>query len=129
MSIARHSVTSLLAVLTSVAGCAPERPRPDLSDGRQHFTQDHTNTTIGCGGAPFQVDAYRVTLKLTGPCREVIVAGDHNDVETDVLPGGTVQITGSHNDVTWRQMAPGPRPALLNSGRGNTFRNGGFEGG
>jgi hypothetical protein len=40
------------------------------------------------------------------------------------VPGGTIEITGEHNDVFWHQQPPNPpRPRLLDSGSSNTFHD------
>ena len=125
LAAACRRLAPAFAVLTLATGCAPTpRPALTLNDGRQHFTQDRASATVACDGRPFVVDANRASLKLRGRCYHVIVAGNHNDVETDVLGSGTVEITGAHNDVTWRQMSPGPRPVLVDRGPSNTFHRG-----
>ena len=125
LAAACRRLTPAFAVLALAAGCAAT-PRPvlTLNDGRQHFTQDRASATVVCDGRPFVVDANRVSLTLRGRCDHVIVAGNHNDIETDVLGSGTVEITGTHNDVTWLQVSPGPRPILVDRGAGNTFHRG-----
>ena len=126
-SAARHRlVPPSILVLALAAGCAPQRPRPAVSfnDGRQHFTRDHVTASAVCDGRVFEVDADRASLTITGPCRQVFVAGNHNDIEADVLAGGVVEIAGAHNDVTWHQAGRGPRPALLDHGPSNTFHRG-----
>ena len=57
-------------------------------DGRAHFTQNGASTTIVCDWRPVEIDANRVSLKVVGPCRRVIVTGNHNDVSTQVRAGG-----------------------------------------
>jgi hypothetical protein len=51
----------------------------------------------------------------------VRVSGDHNDIMTDIVPAGTIEIAGGHNDVSWRQFGPGPQPNLQDHGERNTF--------
>lgn len=78
-------------------------------------------SAVSCAGRPVLLQASHTDITVTGPCRYVRVAGEHNDIHTDVLAGGTVEITGAHNDVWWRQLSRGPRPRLLDSGTRNTF--------
>jgi hypothetical protein len=122
----RRLVLPVGLALALSMGCAPERPRliVDLNDGREHFTQDRASTSAVCDGRPFEADANRVSLTITGPCRQVFVTGDHNDFQVDVLAGGMVDIDGTHNDVTWHQVGRGPRPALLGRGPSNPFHRG-----
>jgi len=51
----------------------------------------------------------------------VRVSGAHNDIFIDVTPGGTIEITGNHNDVSWRRIEPGPLPVLQDRGQSNSF--------
>jgi Protein of unknown function (DUF3060) len=113
---------ALLAASALMVAGASAKVVPTVDDGRVHFTQDHARQTVYCDGRrPFEMDAGRVSLKIVGPCTQVYVAGDHNDVETDVLAGGLVMITGAHNDVTWHQVSRGRPPALVDRGQSNTF--------
>ena len=67
-------------------------------------------------------DAIRdLAHSAAGPCRFVRISGSHNDIALDIVPGGTIEITGAHNDVNWRQTEPGPRPDLQDHGESNTF--------
>jgi hypothetical protein len=79
---------------------------------------------IACGPRPVLLNGNHTDVTLTGPCRYVRVAGAHNDVTVTVVPGGTIEITGEHNDVFWHQQPPNPpRPRLLDSGSSNTFHD------
>ena len=129
-SAACHRVVPFAFILALAAGCAPKGPSPtvNLNDGRQHFTRDHVRASAVCDGRLFEVDADRASLRVTGPCRQVFVAGNHNDIETDVLAGGVVEVVGAHNDITWNQVGRGPRPALLDHGRSNSFHRGNGRG-
>lgn len=128
MSILCRSIAPVFAVLTTTAAHAQIQLAP-APDGRAHFMQNGARTTVMCDHRPVQVDANRVSLKIVGLCRRVIVAGNHNDVSTQVRAGGIVEITGEHNDVWVHQVSRGRMPILLNYGQSNTFhpgRPGGF---
>ena len=128
MSTLRRSIASAFAALTTAAAHAQVQPAP-APDDRTHFTRNGASTTVVCDWRPVQVDANRVSLKIVGLCRRVIVAGNHNDVSTQVRAGGIVEITGRHNDVWVHQVSRGRMPLLLNYGQSNTFhpgRPGGF---
>ena len=115
------AVPMVLSLALAAAG-ASAKVVPTVNDGRIHYTKNGARETVYCDGRhPFEMDADRVDLKIVGPCSQVYVAGDHNDVETDVLGGGMIMITGAHNDVTWHQVSPGRPPALVNNGPSNTF--------
>src|SRR5579875_3393964 len=78
-------------------------------------------STVTCGPRAVLLGGSHTDAKVLGDCRYVRVAGEHNDIQVEVAPGGTVEITGAHNDVWWRQSRPGPGPRLLNVGQSNTF--------
>ncbi len=125
LAAACRRLVPMVAILAMASGCeGASRPALNLNDGRQHFTQDRVSASVTCDGRPFEVDANRVSLTITGPCSHVVVAGNHNDIETDVLANGTVEITGAHNDVTWRKVGSGSRPILVDRGVSNTFHRG-----
>lgn len=78
---------------------------------------------ITCGVRPVLLNGSHSTVTLSGPCRYVRVAGAHNDVILSIIPGGTIEITGEHNDVFWHLTNPvaTQKPVLLNKGYSNTF--------
>jgi hypothetical protein len=86
------------------------------------YKEDHVSRTIPCDPRPVILQGSHTDINMTGACRYVRVAGEHNDITVWVAPGGTVEITGAHNDVTIRR-APGrgAPPRLLDSGPSNTF--------
>jgi hypothetical protein len=118
-------VTGRIAVICLVGGaaCTNLPPQPPTVDpaGGLHYTTSRTRQVIACTGRPIQLEANRTETRLTGPCKFLRITGSHNDVVTDILPGGTIEITGDNNDVTWREIGTGPRPNLVNRGRSNSF--------
>lgn len=115
---------AVLCLATAAAGCARESSSLASSvrdDGATHYTDSRVKGSIDCGGRPVVLDGNRSVLRLTSPCRRVTVAGRRNDVHVEVAPGGLVEITGAHNDVTWRQVGEGRRPELKAVGPSNTF--------
>lgn len=120
-----RGATAGLAVLclAKAAGCAKESSSlaSNVRDGATHYTDSRVKGSIDCGGRPVVLDGNRSVLRLTGPCRRVTVAGRRNDVHVEVAPGGLVEITGAHNNVTWRQVGEGRRPELRVVGPSNTF--------
>lgn len=120
------AVAAVLSGAALGAGCTNSNrsaPKPPVMQGGvARYGEDRANGTVACeAGTPVVVAANRTKLRLAGPCRQVTVAGDHNDLHVDVAPGGTVEITGTHNDVTWRQVGQGPRPTLTIKGASNDF--------
>ena len=106
------------------AGCAHQPMQPPLlQDGTLHYQTSWTSGPIQCDGRPIVLEGTHTALRLSGPCQFVRVAGDHNDISVEIAPTGTIEITGSHNDVTWHTVR-GARPALENRGVSNTFHHG-----
>lgn len=100
------------------SGSVPGRP-----DGYVHYAG---GGSYACGPAPLSLDGSHARLELSGVCRIVRVTGEHNDVILGVAPGGTVDVTGAHNDIWWHPTGRGRLPDLRNSGSSNTFhREGG----
>ena len=91
--------------------------------GYVHINQA-SRAVVECGGRSISLDGEHTSTRLTGTCPRVRVAGEHNDIWVPVPPGGTIEITAPHNDVTWHQTAPGPRPRLLTLAPSNTFHRG-----
>lgn len=85
-------------------------------------------SAITCDQRPVQLNGNHTDKRLSGPCQFVRVAGSHNDIAIDMAPGGAIDITGAHNDVTWSQSQPGPPPMLVDHGASNTFHSGRADG-
>lgn len=117
----------LLGAIAALAGCTsarPPAPPATMPDGSVRYADSRLESRIGCGAAPVILAGDRNVLTLQGPCRKVTVAGNRNDVTVNVAPGGLIEITGEHNDVTWHQVGEGPRPTLRITGTSNTFHPG-----
>ncbi len=98
-------------------------PGPVLINGIMVYG-DGAPSTIACDVRPVQLNGNHTSIRVTGDCGFVRVAGEHNDIGVDVAPGGTIEITGAHNDVTWIQARPGPAPVLEDHGASNSFHRG-----
>ena len=108
--------------LASAMACTNEAKPPMITaNGIVQYTTSRTKQTVPCDGRPIDIASDRNEITLTGPCQFVRVSGAHNDIYTDVTPTGTIEITGDHNDVSWRQVQPGPGPNLQDRGQNNTF--------
>lgn len=119
----RFVTTSIgLICLTSAISCTNEAKPPTITaNGVVQYTTSRTGQTVPCDGRPIDIASDRNEMTLTGPCQFVRVSGAHNDINIDVTPGGTIEITGDHNDVSWRPIQPGVRPNLQDRGQSNTF--------
>ncbi|MBN9559640.1 MAG: DUF3060 domain-containing protein [Alphaproteobacteria bacterium] len=117
-------ILRIAAIGLLVAGCKSTTPPIAVDqNGFAVYTASQLNATIPCDTRPVQLNVSRTDLRLTGPCRFVRLTGDHNDVYVELAPGGSIEITGAHNDVTWRQLRPGPEPVLTDRGESNTFHH------
>lgn len=101
------------------AAAAP--PRPVAQNGWLVYQDSHVTQALPCGRQPILLRGNHTDLTLTGGCAYVRVAGEHNDISIEVLQGATIDISGAHNDVTWRQIVPGQPPRLINGGQSNSF--------
>jgi hypothetical protein len=118
----RVSVKILIICFAGAVACTNAPPSPPLvQDGWLHYTTSRTKQSILCADMPIQLDGNRTDLLLTGYCRMVRIAGEHNDIRAQIIPGGTIEVVGAHNDIWWQQLGPGPRPRLIDNGASNTF--------
>lgn len=113
----------LICVVPAIACTNEAKPPTITANGVVQYTTSRTKQTVQCDGRPIDIASDRNEMTLTGPCQFVRVSGAHNDIYSDVIAGGTIEITGDHNDVTWRQIQPGPRPNLQDRGQNNTFHH------
>ena len=120
----QFSVTGIaLICLTSAVACTnPVTPPVVSADGSVvQYTSSRTKQAVTCEGRTVDLAGSRNDMTLTGLCRFVRVSGAHNDVYIDIVPGGTIEITGNNNDVSWRRTETGPMPVLEDRGQNNTF--------
>lgn len=112
-----------LICFTSAVACSnPVQPPVVSADGSvAQYATSRTKQTVTCEGRTVDIAGDRNDMTLTGLCRFVRVSGAHNDIYIDIVPGGTISITGSNNDVSWRRTEAGPLPILEDRGRNNTF--------
>jgi hypothetical protein len=105
-----------------LAGCSFELVRnPTLDHGWMVMSGDATTLQGTCGALPILLTGSHTDTRLAGPCRQVTVTGDHNDVTLGLEPGAKVEVTGDHNDIWWHQRRPGLRPDLVDRGAANVF--------
>lgn len=99
-------------------------PAPVRQNGWLVYGASHTAQTLPCAPTPILLSGSHTDTEVKGACAYVRVSGDHNDVAVDVAAGGTVEIIGEHNDVTWHQVTRGPPPRLINARESNSFHRG-----
>jgi hypothetical protein len=117
-------ILRIAAIGLLVAGCKSITPPVAVEqNGFAVYTASQTDATIPCDMRPVQLNVSRAELRLTGACHFVRLTGDHNDVFVELAPGSSIEITGAHNDVTWRLLRPGPEPTLIDRGESNTYHH------
>jgi hypothetical protein len=72
---------------------------------------------ITCADRDIVVSADGQRYSLVGKCRSLIVEGDRNMVSIALVPGSTLTVSGSGNQVYWTGKAPAP--TILDAGSGN----------
>lgn len=109
--------------LIAAARCTMPSDKPPTIDtaGIMHYTSWYVSQKFACNGQPIVLEGDHTNMTLTGACRLVTLAGSHNDVTVDMAAGGRFDITGSHNDVNWRQSEPGPLPSMQDHGYSNSY--------
>lgn len=121
----RYGRTIVLVLLSAgaLASCSRKPPseEPVNVGGAIEYSQSRVQGEIACGNAPIVLRGDRTVMTLTGACKDVTVAGDHNDITVQLAPGGQVVASGDHNDITWSQSEPGAPPVLSSPGGSNTF--------
>ncbi len=118
----------VLAGCLVVAGCGARKP---VASGAAAVPDDYSNWTriqannrerrTGCTELPVVVELSRASISLVGNCGFVRVAGEHLTVTVELASGGTIEATGAHNDIYWKQAAGSRPPTLINAGSSNTF--------
>ena len=118
-----RAIPIVVSCLAACAGCARPPIQPPTTDARGtlHYTTSNVSQTVACDRRPVVLRGSRTDMDLRGACWWVTLAGSHNDVRVDMAAGGRFIITGSHNDVVWRQSERGTPPTMLDHGIGNTF--------
>lgn len=125
-------VIGVIAACLLVAGCRGPRPvaatagqslsgMPTDPNAWMRVGGPNTPRRVACGELPVLVEGDRNRTQLTGSCGYVRVAGDRNGIMVELAPGGTIEITGAHNDVSWKQANATVPPSLLDRGQSNTF--------
>jgi Protein of unknown function (DUF3060) len=116
-------IAAAFAFVLAASACSHPPQPPVVQNGWLTYRTSYTSATIHCGDQPIALAGDHTSLQLVGSCTNVRLAGSHNDVEVDIVPGGEITITGSHNDLTWHRAAPGPPPHLTDQGKSNTFHH------
>ncbi len=124
---ARSALFGAVCALPGVAAVpalAQAPPAAVRQNGWLIYGASHLAQRLPCAPTPILVTGSHTDTAIKGACAYVRVSGEHNDVDVEVAAGGTIEITGAHNDVTWHQVTPGPPPRLISGRESNTFHRG-----
>jgi hypothetical protein len=77
---------------------------------------------LDCAGGEAQVNGDANRVVLHGDCRSLQVNGASNIVEIDLVPGGTITVTGAGNQVLYAPIDPGP--SISTQGSANVVQAG-----
>ena len=103
----------VVCVAGSIAGVSTVEAQTKLSVSGQ-------KRTIACGsGETVQVTGQRNTLTVTGDCRKVDITGAKNTVSIEAV--GSIEVTGTDNDIIWHRAIGGNAPRVSANGAGNTI--------
>jgi hypothetical protein len=101
----------LVLVAVAIAGVSTAEAQKKLSVSGQ-------KRSIACGsGETVQIVGQRNTLTVTGDCRKVDVSGANNIISIEAV--GSIEVTGTDNDITWQRAIGGNAPRVSTTGAGN----------
>ena len=107
--VVRIAAIGLLVVACALVGS----PVPAEQNGMVVLSASTVTQHGVCDGGPIQLDGSRIVVRLTG----------NHDVSVEAAAGAALELTGSHNDLVWRQAEPGPPPELRDHGDANSFQS------
>lgn len=110
-------------VLPAMVGCAAlcvaAAGTVDAQSGNQSsFMGSNQTGSLDCNKGPAQVMGSYNVLRISGACSGLQVAGSGNKITVELGPGGTLNVSGSNNAITWTST-DGKPPTLTSKGSGN----------
>lgn len=91
----------------------------DAQSGNQSsFLGSNQTGSLDCNKGPAQVMGSYNVLRISGACSGLQVAGSGNKITVELGPGGTLNVSGSNNAITW-SSTDGKPPTLTSAGSGN----------
>jgi Protein of unknown function (DUF3060) len=91
----------------------------DAQSGNQSsFAGSNQTGSLDCNKGPAQVMGSYNVLRISGACSGLQVAGSGNKITVELGPGGTLNVSGSNNAITW-SSTDGKPPTLTSAGSGN----------
>lgn len=104
---------TLVVLALSIAGVSTVEAQTKLTVSGQ-------KRSIACGsGETVQIVGQRNTLTVTGECRKVDISGAKNIVSIEAV--GSIEVTGTDNEITWQRATNGDNPRVSTNGAGNTI--------
>lgn len=110
---------ALPAMVGCAALCVAAAGTVDAQSGNQSsFTGSNQTGSLDCNKGPAQVMGSYNVLRISGACSSLQVAGSGNKITVELGPGGTLNVSGSNNAITWTST-DGKPPTLTSKGSGN----------
>jgi hypothetical protein len=78
----------------------------------------NNHETYDCKGRSFNVAGKSNTVKLTGECQNLRVAGTSNEVDVEAV--ASIHVSGIENQVTWERGVNNKPPSISKSGINNS---------
>jgi hypothetical protein len=85
-----------------------------VSAGAQQAGDGGRASTIPCSKETTRVDSIGQRVRLTGDCRSVVVSGSGNRVVIERV--GSLNVSGTDNEVRWERSLQGDAPRVVTSG-------------
>ena len=98
---------------------------PGLARADAVLRASHRTELIDCAGAPAVVEGDGNRVVFHGNCASLRLDGNANQVEIDLVPGGSLRVTGEGNDVRYAPTVPGPVVAAVGTGNSIAAGTGG----
>ena len=106
-----------LAGLVLIAALLPAPSRAD--DNTLLLQAEGDQRTIDCADRDVRIEGNRNRYVLRGGCRSVVLRGDADDIQAQMIAGGHIDVEGNGVLVTWSLLHPGPDVSVSVNGQGS----------
>lgn len=90
----------------------------DSGDGTLEISGSGSKETHRCGpNTEVDISGASNVVTLTGECKRVSVSGSSNEVKVEAV--GSIDVTGTSNNVTWKRGLGKAKPKVSRTGIGN----------
>jgi len=107
----------LLAGLVLIAALLPVPSRAD--DGTLLLQAEGEQRTIDCASRDVRIEGNRNRYILRGGCRSIVLRGEADDIQAQMIAGGHIDVEGNGVLVTWSLLHPGPDVSATVNGQGS----------